>query len=175
MKGDVKRIQKYYKTLLPKEITKSTVQALNRTIAKVKKEKAPELQEKYGGTGITSAGLRKLLKVKKARFIDLSAAIIADTRRGGTPLINFGARKAARGVRHKAYGRRQIAKGAFIATMPGGHKGVYRRTSKGRLPIKELYGPALSKVLADKDIQQSFRRSAFTHFPIELEKAFKKV
>jgi hypothetical protein len=37
-------------------------------------------------------------------------------------------------------GKRTLIPGAFIATMPNGHKGVFKRLGKGRLPIKELLG-----------------------------------
>jgi hypothetical protein len=35
---------------------------------------------------------------------------------------------------------------AFIATMPSGHRGVFRRTGIARLPIRELRGPSLVHV-----------------------------
>ena len=87
------------------------------------------------------------------------------------PLLDWGARQLKGGVSYaiRRGGRKKI-KGAFIATMPGGHRGVFvktgaarisrglaKRTSKRkgrkkgmaymerpRLPITERYGPSLA-------------------------------
>jgi hypothetical protein len=37
-------------------------------------------------------------------------------------------------------GRETLVRGAFVATMANGHKGIFMRLGKGRLPIKELLG-----------------------------------
>ncbi len=37
-------------------------------------------------------------------------------------------------------GRPTLIRGAFVATMDNGHKGIFRRLGKARLPIKELLG-----------------------------------
>lgn len=53
---------------------------------------------------------------------------------------NFGAREVKMGVRHRAWGRSQTAKGAFIV---GGV--AYHRQGPERMPIKALYGPNIAK------------------------------
>jgi hypothetical protein len=68
------------------------------------------------------------------------------------PLIFFKARQTKRGVKFQAtkicdYKENPIEsspnfkKSAFIQTMPSGHKGVFIRWSKQRLPIEELFKP----------------------------------
>lgn len=45
---------------------------------------------------------------------------------------------------------RHVLKHAFLAQMRSGHKGVYTRESGApRLPIRELYGPAIVEVAQD--------------------------
>jgi hypothetical protein len=57
------------------------------------------------------------------------------------PLVAYPARQTAKGVSVEVNrGKRTLIKGAFIATMKSGHKGVFRRRGKARLPIDELRG-----------------------------------
>lgn len=69
------------------------------------------------------------------------------------PIIDFGAkgpepsRGKGRGVTARIGG---AAKGrypnAFITTMQSGHRGVFQRKGKTRLPIYELFGPSIAHV-----------------------------
>lgn len=71
------------------------------------------------------------------------------------PLIAFQAKQAARGVRYKiGSGARKLLAGAFIATMPGGHKGVFMRKGTARLPISERFGPSIMAVLDQGEGQE---------------------
>lgn len=57
------------------------------------------------------------------------------------PLVAYPARQMRKGVSVEVNrGKRTLIKGAFISTMRSGHKGVFRRDGKARLPIKELRG-----------------------------------
>lgn len=57
------------------------------------------------------------------------------------PLVAYPARQTKKGVSVEVNrGKRTLVKGSFIATMKSGHKGVFRRTGKARLPIHELRG-----------------------------------
>jgi len=47
-------------------------------------------------------------------------------------------------------GRWGMHRGAFIAKMPNGHIGIFARTSKKRLPLKQLYGPSVPRPLLDE-------------------------
>ena len=70
------------------------------------------------------------------------------------PLIDFGAIQLKRaGVRARLKGGAKTYRGAFIATLPGGHRGVLKRSTYpggARLPIRELHGPSLAKVFVKK-------------------------
>ena len=115
--------------------------------------------------------VKKGISIIKARRNIWTARVKVTSKE--IPLILFGARQTKNGVSYqidKRAGRKTI-KGAFIQTMPttgekqkNGHKGVFlRRRSaktsegrdtkgrlrKGRLPIKEQYGPSLGIVFED--------------------------
>jgi hypothetical protein len=78
------------------------------------------------------------------------------------PAIEFGARGPepsrgrGRGVTAKLPGRRYPR--AFIATMRSGHRGVFQRTGKARLPIRQLMGPSVWFV-ASKHAPAAARRA----------------
>lgn len=68
------------------------------------------------------------------------------------PLIAFGARGPepsrgrGNGVSYRLPTGRGRLEHGFIATMPGGHRGVFARRDARRLPIQEQYGPSLAHV-----------------------------
>jgi len=57
------------------------------------------------------------------------------------PLIAYPLRQTKKGVSVQINkGKRTLIKRSFVATMKSGHKGVFQRKGKERLPIKELHG-----------------------------------
>lgn len=57
------------------------------------------------------------------------------------PLTAYPFRQTRKGVSVEVNrGKRTLVKGSFVATMGSGHKGVFLRKGKARLPIRELTG-----------------------------------
>lgn len=57
------------------------------------------------------------------------------------PLTAYPFRQTKKGVSVEVNrGKRTLVKGSFVATMASGHKGVFQRKGKARLPIRELMG-----------------------------------
>jgi hypothetical protein len=57
------------------------------------------------------------------------------------PLVAYPHRQTKKGVSVEVNrGKRTLIAGSFVATMKSGHRGVFRRTGKARLPIDELRG-----------------------------------
>ena len=57
------------------------------------------------------------------------------------PLTAYPHRQTKTGVSVEVNtGKRTLVAGAFVATMKSGHRGVFKRMGKARLPIKELLG-----------------------------------
>ncbi|ARO22932.1 hypothetical protein TAL182_CH01119 [Rhizobium sp. TAL182] len=85
-----------------------------------------------------SVSQSKIRKITTAHFNAGSNSIEVIEKSGWISLYELGATQISRGVRVRARGS---YKSAFIAEMKSGHRGVMKRVGKGRLPIRELYGP----------------------------------
>ncbi len=158
---NVQRAQRKLFHVRDKAVNQAAARALNRTIKQVKTSAVRELKDEIGkATGLTSAGLKKSIKEHKANRRRLTARLVPSGR--AIPLIRFGARQVKQGVTAAAWGKRKAYKGAFITKMKSGRKGVFARTSKKRLPIKELYGPALPKEFSKGKIISAMKRRAAT-------------
>ena len=113
---------------------------------------------------LKAAFVKKQLSIKKAN----RAMPVAEIRSkyAPVPVISFnGVRQTKKGVsvRMRKDKTRKLFKGAFIAKMPNGHRGVFRRSlsathrTKGRpstsspnLKINEIKGPTVQGVFAEK-------------------------
>jgi hypothetical protein len=81
-------------------------------------------------------------KAKEIRTAGGSLASFGVSKQGG--LYGRRIRRGRRGVTVEVFkGMRKPVKGGFLATMPSGGVGVFRRVGKGRLPIRRLYGPSV--------------------------------
>jgi len=164
------------------EFNKAEMRALERTLAAIPNGANKALCTALNDTGKTLerrivGGINKVVNVKKKdirRFIHLHRAtwhrlIASITLTGGkdsrVPLFQFGARQTKRGVSYKIEraGGRQMAEGAFLATMvlTSMHRGAFRRSpywthryprggsrtgQKHGLKIMELKGPSVVSV-----------------------------
>lgn len=162
VKADFSQANKLFFDLETKYINRAALRALNRTIKQVKTAAVKELKKEVGkATGLSSGGLKKTIKEKKAHRNNLRAQLLVSGR--ALPLIRFGARQVGQGVSAAAWGKRRTYRGAFIAKMPSGHKGVFKRVSgrymasragstKHSEALEELWGPSLPKEFAKQKI-----------------------
>lgn len=114
-------------------IKKAAFRAINKTVRwlrpTVARSVAQDLKIKVGL-------VRNTLQTISAKRTDLNATVGLPKRAGVIKAIDLGnARQTNRGV---TSGKRQWD-GAFIATMPTGHKGIFKRKGKSRLPINEIH------------------------------------
>ena len=87
--------------------------------------------------------IRQRVFVRKAHRKRLFVRVTAGKK--GWPLYLTGkARQTKTGVRVSKVG---LIRGAFIATMPSGHTGIFRRKGAGRLPIEELYTDSVTEII----------------------------
>ncbi len=121
--------------------------ALNRAIASAKTAMVRVISDDLG---VKASEVRDRIGVEDARPDRLRARLSASYKR--IPLIDFKAQGPepslgkGRGVTAKLGRSRGRYPDAFIATMTSGHRGVFRRKSLGRLPIRELFGPSVAHV-----------------------------
>lgn len=95
--------------------------------------------------GLKQGDVKDRIAIRSASPSDLRAQLIATGAR--IPLIKFNAReRLGRGVTARLPGGRGQYPSAFIATMRSGHRGVFVRKGRPRLPIAELFGPSIPRV-----------------------------
>ncbi len=135
---DFKEVNKMLKGI-PGLVDKAAVRSLNRTNDQVAVIARRLIAKDMGiPVKVVRAGMFKM----KARRHRLTATTIA--RGGRLNLIRFKANQTKLGVSAKAWGKRKVYKGTFI-----GNSGstVFKRTSAKRLPVKPLWGPAISTTM----------------------------
>jgi hypothetical protein len=84
----------------------------------------------------------RALTMKKAKGSDISSmAWSLNVDGAAVPLTAYPHRQTKKGVSVEVNrGKRTLLDGSFVANMRSGHKGVFRRRGKERLPIDELRG-----------------------------------
>lgn len=102
-------------------------------------------------TGLAAKYVKREIRLDKASRTRLTAVVEVVGRR--IPLIAFQARGPepsrgrGRGVSYRLPGGRGRVPDAFISKVGvGGHRGVFKRRGKRRLPIVELRGPSVPHV-----------------------------
>jgi len=162
-----------------RDLERAAVRALNKMADQVKVQSAREIRN--AGYTLKVSDIKSALQVKKAGIGNLTSAVVARGR--PIPLIKYGARATSKGVSVSVLNGRKVIVGAFIATMPSGHQGVYIRQGDTRhkkvmkggkaswhaLPIKELFGPSVPDGLANKAVQDVLQQFIEQKFPDILE------
>jgi hypothetical protein len=140
-------------------------------------------------TSIKADRLNRALKVTPATFETLQYTVSASGR--PIPLSYFDVRQTRRGVSARAWGKRTVYRGTFIATMQTGHMGVFRRNQtasrrerrydeRGRvyyteLPIIELAGPSIPRTMLQGPIKEAWEAKVRQRLPIEFERELNRV
>jgi len=91
---------------------------------------------------IKASYISRALTLQRARGADIATMRWAVNVSGQpVPLVAYPHRQTKKGVSVEVNrGKRTLVKGAFVATLRSGHRGVYRRRGRARLPIDELRG-----------------------------------
>lgn len=132
--------------LLGKRAPVALARALNRTGSSERTAMARAVSKDMG---LKVGDARDAIKVEKATAARLAVRVVAKGKR--LPLIDFKARGPepsrgrGRGVSYVMQGQRKRLPNAFLATVGAGHRGVFMRMGKRRLPIKQLYGVSIAK------------------------------
>ena len=155
---DLGRMSRAFRDLSVEQRDRILYRALNRAgdqaFTQVKRVLAKE-------TGLKVGRVAPALKKRRADLGRLRYEIDA---RGGHLKItggNFGARQVARGVSHRAWGRRQVAEGAFV---PKGRSVAFKRVRRSRLPIENLWGPAIPREMVRGKSGEAIRGKVATVF-----------
>lgn len=129
-----------------------------------------------GEVGLPPLIVQKALKVYRATPDHLSGQLSARTREASKriPILQLRAKQVGRGptvpggVTFQLAGQAGTLPHSFIATMPSGHRGVFTRRGRKRLPILEEKGPAIRslfnvnepavRAIAERDVAERLER-----------------
>lgn len=134
---------------MPNRLRKATVRSLNRAIVSGQAVIARLIAT---DTGLKVKDVKAAFTLSQATDAAPDASVSAGFKR--IPLIQFNAKDSGSkltkalggGVSYNVGDMRKAIPNAFIATMKTGHRGVFVRVGRKRLPIKELFGPSIGKV-----------------------------
>lgn len=90
---------------------------------------------------IKAGDVKDAMKIKRASVANPKGSIRIDHKPISLSKFTISQKKPGVSARVWKGSGRTLYKHAFIATMRSGHKGVFRRVGRNRLPIKEIYGP----------------------------------
>lgn len=173
--------------------------AMDRYQRDVIEKAVPEALDKMADQAKTNTA-RNIKKVYKLKVTAVKECLtVAYTKPGGftssviakgkpVALLKYGAKQALKGVSVELNNGRKTIAGAFIATMPNGHKGVFVRDVRGKhvkvlrngkaswtqLPIKELFGPSVPSSMANAAVQDELQRFIKAKFPAILRQQIKR-
>ncbi len=112
----------------PGRTERATVRALNRALTSGRATLARLVAQDMG---LKVGVAKEAIKVRQATASSLEIRLATSLKR--IPVFALSARQTSRGVTYKASSAgRGLIPGAFIATMPTGHIGVFKRTGKQR-------------------------------------------
>ena len=172
MRHLTQRLTQIEKDSLPKAVPR----ALNRVAASVRTQAVREVAPRMG---VKQKVVRESMQIKRATRSKPAAVV----RGFGRPLElhYFQPRQTKQGVTAKAWGKRKLYRGTFIAWIGDGRGGPsvggygrYRpmkRRANSRLPIDKLYGPAVPWVMAERAVMRALRKKVRERLPIELRTA----
>ena len=146
--------------------------SLNRALRGVRTDASRESRTVYN---VKAKQVRSSFVLQQAGKTNLTAS--ARSRGQPISLRHFGARPRTpeartpkRGVSVKVMGSRKTIPGSFMARMPGGGIGVFRRKQgAGRLPIRRLAGPSVPQMLDHEDVQPQLESGAWQRFEKTLD------
>lgn len=146
--------------------------AINRAVGKAKTEAKDAAKEEYF---ITKGNIEKTLRVTRASRSKLSAEL---TSRGGPIALTKFKVSPQRAVKRTKRGKPSPSTykagvkrdsglkplsgnpKAFYATMGSGHNGIMERVSSRRLPLKQLYGPAVPSMIKNEEVIERIQKEA---------------
>lgn len=136
--------------------------AINRAAQNAKTNASKKAREEYL---VKAKDISETIKIKKATRSSLGAEVKSIGYR--TPLIKFKVSpaqprpknppKALKAAVKKEGGLKSVL-GAFVADINGNK--VFRRKSKSRLPIGQLFGPAVPQMLGNNDVRSYIESEA---------------
>lgn len=150
--------------LAARDTRPAVVRSLNRTIKSATAVAARTVRQT--GYNLRIGDIKKAINIARANLARLYASALASGR--PIPLSAYSARQTAKGVSVNVLHGRKLIQHSFMATMPTGHIGVFKRIGGRRikkikngkrylseLPIKQMFGPAIPDALVNKAVVEA--------------------
>jgi hypothetical protein len=149
---DVKSIVKFLQDIPKEVIPIATARALNKTAQAVQSVAVKTIAVDIS---VTQLVVRKNLRIEKANRTRLtSCLVVIGSQRLPIIKIDPRAKQTAQGVSYRGEGgQRKFIPHAFVALMKSGHRGVFKRLGKVRLPICELEGVSVRNMFLKPLVQ----------------------
>jgi len=170
-RAQVRRLMEKANTI----IEDAHVSALNKSAVSVRAEATRLIRRRY--PGFKAGEIKKTMVIVRATRSHPVAKIRVRGRR--TPLIAFGAKQTRTGVSVRIT-TRKIVRGAFIATMKSGHRGVFWRSGefgrrgKPKLErIEQLTSLSVPQTIEQEVVLDGLRKFALERYRIELAREIK--
>ena len=162
VKVDIKEVTRELNRLQRSVIPAATKAALNKTASQVSTVAKRDIAKTVG---LPQKTIAPSFKVFKSSIQSLRATVEASGK--ALNLIRFKAKQTRRGVTAKAWGKRKLYPGTFIANQG---RTVFKRSSVGghrvkRLPIEPVHGPSVPREFIRARVQRAMQQVVSTKFP----------
>lgn len=161
MKSNIAEIAALLGVESKETINAAAVSALNKTAAKAKTASARQIRD--AGFKLKVSDIKDNIIVQKAWKSRMVASVNAKGR--PIPLINFLVRQAPEGCIVNIKGQAKLIAHSFVATMPNGHKGIFSRRTKSRLPIDQLFTVSIPAMFMARKVNDQLRQQIAEDFP----------
>lgn len=157
---------------LDTDVRKSFYSALNRTSQRLKTESGRKAKETYI---VKSKAVTEQVVLRRGSLSNLSSEL--RWKGGNIPLMQFRTNPKSPSAKRprvlkaavkRAGGNKKVG-GAFVTRMSSGHVGVFRRSARRRLPVEELYGPAVPVMLNNPEVTEHLERVAVEEMDKRIE------
>lgn len=142
-------------------LTRATARALTRAMQTGRTHATRAVAAELG---TTQEPIRRRLRLDRASVDEGIVSVGLRFTGKRLPLLALGARQTKKGVTYRGSAGRELLPSGFIATMKSGHKGVFVRKQKARLPIAERYGASVPFVATKNRILESTLEAATAAF-----------
>lgn len=162
---------------IPGAMPKAMKNATNRAMQSAKTEASRKVRETYY---IKNKDVTSTIRAHRASISNLSARIVSKgnllalSKFKVTPKTPQPKRKRAIIARVKR-GEGGPVRGAFVASMNSGHTGVFKRAGLARLPVTELYGPAVPQMMDNQDVREHIEEKAVERFNQRLDHEINRI
>ncbi|MEC0171163.1 phage tail protein [Paenibacillus graminis] len=157
---------------LEPDVRKSFYSALNRTSQRLKTESGRKVKETYI---VKTKAVTDQVVLRRGSMSNMTSEL--RWKGGNIPLLQFRTNPKSPSSKRprvlkaavKRAGGNKNVDGAFLARMSSGHVGVFRRSARSRLPVEELYGPAVPVMLNNPEVTDYLERVAIEEMDKRLE------